>query len=236
MSARDDEFPSRFPDRGITARPPSAPKRERLVMAELLLTIEKSLGAGRSDGEIYAKAGFRDENEYWSGRTAGIMSVSNFVHTLAIHRLHPSLVGVEGYKLDLSHALNFAFENGEPWCIETRDERRLRPREAAEYLMSQPKCEHLVPPGLKAFLASRNAALVPQRPNGAPDFKQPRSRPKFSKIVEDMRSMNRAELKSETEKSLAHRFGASRDTVRRARQEVLAEVDQSRSTKATIDS
>jgi hypothetical protein len=227
MSAPDDESGSRFPDRGITARPPPAPKRLRLALTENRLQQEKLLGTGRSDS-VYVATGFRDENEYWSDRTAGVISVSDFVHTLAIHRLQPSLEGVEGYKRDLSHALNFAFENREPWCIEAQVERRLRPREAAAYLLSQPTCEHLVPAGLKAFLGSLGAPVVAEK-NSPADCRPRQRRQKLDPIIEQMRLMNPAELKREKEKNLAISFGVSRDTVRKARNEVLG-LTKSRST------
>jgi hypothetical protein len=159
---------------------------------------------------------------------------SDFVDTLAIHRLNPALKGIDGFKIDLSDALRFAFENREPWCIETQRERRLRPREATAYLLSQPTCEHLVPDGLKAFLASLNKPTASEG-NSPAKPKRRRRRPKFDPIVEQMRSMDQSELRGAMEKRLEHKFGASRDTVRKARDEVLG-LTKSRTTKTTIDS
>jgi hypothetical protein len=76
-----------------------------------------------------------------------------------------------------------------------------------------------VPDGLKAFFSSLNAPIVPQKNPARSRRRQ--SRPKFDEIATKMRSMDEVELRDATEKSLAHKFGASRDTVRRARKEVL---------------
>jgi hypothetical protein len=243
MSARDDAFGSRFPDADITAHPSHSPKRERLAMAENRLQHEKLLGTGRGDGDVYVEVGFRDENEYWNDRTAGVMSMSDFIDTLAIHRLNPGLEGCDGFARDLSHALNFAIENGEAWIIRAKDELRLRPRDAAAYLLSQPQCEHLVPESLKIFLESQKSPTAAPAASSMLGSKQ-RSQPKRNKIKERMREWLReghspAELRDEKEKGLANLFGGrdgeSRDVYRKARDELLAEVGQSRSTKTTND-
>jgi hypothetical protein len=218
MSRRDDDFarlypntarvaaePSQGPPRPLTGSPPRAPKRTRLAMADLLVAREKTIGTGRPDEETYAEAGFCSTDEYWSDATAETMDLPKFIHRLAIHFLNPSLEGSgDWYKLDLQDALQFAAENGEPWFIEVGGKkRRLHPREAAEYLLSRPNREHLVPPGLKAFLTNSRKPAATHKATKTP---KKSSFPKQGPIIEMMRAMDKAELENLSEKEMQARF------------------------------
>jgi len=227
MSGDEDNFLLRFPDAAriivedsptppLKGSPPPAPRRTRLAMAELLIARERSMGIVRADCDVFLEAGFGSASEYWSDATAGVTDESSFVHTLAIHFLGPDLPYSDFYEPELRDALDIARENGELWFIDVPDkERRLRPREAAAYLLSQPTKEHLVPSGLKAFLQSEVQTAPRQRRRSSP--------PKTDPMIEKMRKMDRAALKSLTQKEMAARFGAARSTCENARKKVLSE-------------
>ena len=121
MSGRDDDYTRRFPDaaritavaspvsrRPLTGSPPHAPKLSRLVKANFLIAREKTIGADRTDEDIYAEAGYRSAEEYWSDATSEPMETSKFAHLLAIHFLSPSLevgssrVDLQACKLEYS--------------------------------------------------------------------------------------------------------------------------------------
>lgn len=113
----------------------------------------------------------------------------------------------------------------------------LRPRPAAEWLLSKPKRKYLVPPGLRDFLCpppptSRNAheaggvvqaarakQLVPQKPVGRRAVVGPRVKAEMRDAIQ-RGEMTLVELRGMTEKVLAHRFNASRDICRNARNAV----------------
>jgi hypothetical protein len=223
MNARGDDLQRR--DR--------AWRRKRLKMADAQITHKKTLGTVGVDEEIYVEAGFRNADEYWSD---AMSEQSGFEHRLKIHFLSPTLKEVQGYEPDLEDALCFAAENGEPW-IRKIDGRNfvLRPRDAAEWLMSQPTREHLVPAGLRDFLQSRSSpAAVPVKPQ--------RRRRKRDAIKARMREWMRkegspAELDKLKEDSLVTMFGGrpgnSREVYGKARNEALTEVGRSRTTKST---
>jgi hypothetical protein len=189
-------------------------------MAELLITRERLTGTGRTDEDVYAQVGFNSADEYWSDATAAPMGLSKFVHMLAIHFLNPALEGSgDYYKLDLEDALRIALENGEPWFIEVPGkERRIRPRAAATYLLSLPKCEHLVPSGLKDFLRSQSSTARAAKP------RHHRAR-KTELIIEKMRKMDPAKLRAMKQKEMVAVFNAARSTCETARKKVLSIVD-----------
>ncbi len=202
-----------------------APKRQRLVMADLLIASEKSLSgsSSRTYEEIYAEAGFRSADEYWSDATS---EQSGFEHRLMIHFLSPSLKDVRGYEQDLEDAKCFAAENGEPWIKEINGRKIVRrPREAAEWLLSQPTREHLIPAGLRAFLSQ-------EPPTTAQPTKPQRLKPKRLRVEEKMRKCDPVQLDALKQKELPKLFGAGRTLCVEVRKEVLSSC---RSTKKTND-
>jgi len=244
MAVGDDDFGRRYPDAAritvdasrpsrLTGSFPPAPRRRRLAMADLLIAHARSTTG--TDGNAYAEAGFRSPDEYWADATSEPMEVSKFVHRLVIHFLTPSEDG-DYYKRDLEVALHTAAVNGESWFIEVPGkECKLRPRDAAQWLLSMPKREHLVPVGLRAFLEdSQTSATADPAPIVAAKSRRKGKRPKSDAIIARMRTMDPDKLTELREKQLAAEFGASRDTCRKARDEVLS--TKSRSTKTTNDS
>jgi hypothetical protein len=222
---------------------PHAPDRTRLVTARLLIAKERSLGTTRSDDEICKQAGFSGgASEYWRDALAEPMREDSFVHMLAIHFASPSLEGsAPYYDADLREALLSAFKNAEPWFIEILgEERRLRPREAVAYLLSMPRRRHLVPPSLKAFLESQRLSATTSIP--ATETRRQSKRTEIKELMKKWLEQGHSpdELEKLKEKTLVVTFGGrdggSREVYRKARNEVVAEVDRSRSTKSTIDS
>jgi hypothetical protein len=217
----------------------SAPRRERLAKTEVQIIAERSRRLG-GDDEVYRANGFSSANEYWTDATAEIMPQWRFMRMLLVHHLTPDRIGRDAHERDLQYALDCAHENGEPWCIaaeitNTGDlarkyrqmvkagikERRMRPREAAAYLLSQPRHEHLVPAGLKAFLRSQKTAAA------AP--KKKRHRPKVDPVKILMAEMLRtgelthAKLQGMTGERMEDVFDADSETCTTARREVLDE-------------
>jgi hypothetical protein len=217
MTTRRSDFFKQFP-----GSPPPAPKRKRLAMADHLIASERLKGVKRTDESIYVEVGFANADEYWRDATAAVMELPDFVHQFAIHFLQPE-GGSAYYKLDLEDALRFAAENGEPWFIKLdRGELRLHPREAAVYLLAQPKCEHLVPPGLKTFLESQKPSVAIQTiPPAAKRSRQ--SAWQTDRIIKEMMAMDPTELARLTQKEMRHRFRAARSTCKNARQKALAQ-------------
>jgi hypothetical protein len=221
--------PPAYPDLGS---PPVAPKRTRLAKAALIISRDRSTGVQRSDDDRCKEANFSGADEYWSDATAAVMEQHAFIHMLAIHHLDPALEHIKFVQVELQEALDYAAENDEPWFINVPNkERRVRPRQAAMFLATQPQYEHLVPPSLQAFLgtgASKTAHQIKPRNSRSPT--------KSTLIKQKMREMNPAELGKLSQKEMAARFGGVRSTNQIAREEVLAESAESRSTKSTIDS
>jgi hypothetical protein len=202
-----------------TGHAPYSPNRLRLTMADHLIASEKSRGTVRTEEEIYADAGFPSADEYWAD---AISEQSGFAHRLTIHFLNPRLRFVDLHKMDLEDALCVAVANGEPW-IREKDGKKivLRPRDAVDWLLSQPTRKHLIPPGLKAFLERSQSPSATDRKRKSPG-KRGHPRPKTDRIIKEMMLMDRDELEGLFQKEMVVKFKAVRSTCQAARKIVLS--------------
>ncbi|MEW6438818.1 MAG: hypothetical protein AB1508_16795 [Pseudomonadota bacterium] len=162
--------------------------REKLVIADHLISSERLRGILRSDEERCIEAGFKDLNEYLDSRLSSVMPASSFVRFLASFFFEPSLKRPD-HQHELNCALFDAYESGEQWFIPALDsdysrqrvilcelrerfdqgkdvwalrtlerEIKLRPREAVEWLLTTPEVAHLVTGSLRDFLMPTQVA------------------------------------------------------------------------------
>jgi hypothetical protein len=172
-----------------------------------------------SDEDNATRAGLRDMNHYWEIFLSEAVAKSSFIHTLATHFFEPTLVEGQTYKVDLNDAIKFLSAADEVPLknVPGKKEPLVMTRQVVERLLSMPKRAHLVPESLKAFMRSVGEI------KGAPKHeKRQRPAPQLARVIEAMRLCPREDLDRMPEKEMEHRFSASRDTCRKARDIVLS--------------
>jgi len=121
----------------------------------------------RGDEEILKECGYRDANEYWDVAMSEEMTVSDFVTLLEGHLLDPGRTAdeIHGRAVRISKlvedSLHKAWQNGESWFIGAKDansdftKSRVRPREAAMWLLGRPLHKDRLPATLCAYLENQ---------------------------------------------------------------------------------
>lgn len=220
----------------------------RFIKATAEIRANRTVGFGRADDEILRQNGFLDACEYWKVALAQEMEVPEFVRLLETHLLDPARTAEEisgaalPIEMSIVQSLQEAFENGEGWLFQPRSggnglkSFRLRPREAAEWLLARPLDRDRVPDTLRACLelgGQCDLSIAPRAPGATAKEASPRKRGRkpeqISRVKLEMRAaiesgeMKPSDLEDVAEKRLETRFKASRDTCRKARTEVLLE-------------
>ncbi|MGO9237995.1 MAG: hypothetical protein ACLP4V_29350 [Methylocella sp.] len=194
-------------------------KAEMARMATARIKFNRENGSVACDEELVKQDGFRDTQEYWEAELSEPVTVRSFVELLAAHNAPSDRQGRYKYELEMLEALVIAAKAKYQWIIETKNDRLiLDPRAAANYLSSLQKREHLVPGTLKAFLKRSDIETAPV----VRHIKRKRQTPKLDAVVSEMKRCNPKELKTMTEKTMETKYGASRDTCRKARDKVLS--------------
>ena len=112
------------------------------------------------DDESVQRAGYKDLYEFWTVALSEPMEPSAFVHMLYMFYMDPSLKNKD-IERHLSKSMDLALTMNESWFIFPRvGGVLLRPRDAAEWMLSMPKERHLVPASLAAFLRESRNTLV----------------------------------------------------------------------------
>jgi hypothetical protein len=137
--------------------------------AQVALLIRDMLALGvRSESEIFQIVyGDPSGRRYWDAHLSETISVFTLAHILSGH-LAESVEQLEMAEIAIIRAFRDAAEAGEGWfvgettpllsadyCQDNSKEVakvKIRPRPAAEWLLSKPKREHLVPESLRRFL------------------------------------------------------------------------------------
>jgi hypothetical protein len=199
-----------------------------LRIAESEIFAARAFGHATPLAEIVGKRGFKTENEFWDAELSEPMTSSAFVQLLRdcllppaykMTSTHPRTWQEEMNRIEkfLHSSLKVAFNSGEPWFIKTPDRQPLiKPRPAAEWLLSKPMRADSVPIGLKAFIEQEvNAAAETNRP-----AKVKRGAPISERVIEAMKAFDPTNLGRMTEKEMEGTFGACRTTCRDARKSV----------------
>lgn len=139
--------------------------RVRFTNATMLIRSNRITGSLlRGDEEILKECGYRDANEYWDVALSEEMTVSDFVTLLEGHLLDPGRTAdeIHGRAVRISglveDSLHNAWQNGENWFIGAKDansdftKSRVRPREAAMWLLGRPLHKDRLPATLCAYL------------------------------------------------------------------------------------
>lgn len=162
------------------ARAASAPERVRFERVTTKVGSRRSFGLP-VDENFFREEGYRGAAEYWAAAMSEPMKASSFAHLLSVHLMGPIERAGEFDRRtkvhqNLDSALRLAAEAGEPWFIKDAvtgagdlDRAMVRPRAAAEWLLSLPMRRDLVPPGLRAFVeAGAKPAAIESTKSSAP--------------------------------------------------------------------
>ena len=149
---------------------PLGDAKVRLEKATLRIRNNRISGLACDDEAILRECGYRDANEYWHVATSRGTKVSAFVALLESHLLDPQGVSdrviwrTMPISALINAALSEAWADGEGWFIAAKGasddftKARLRPREAAMWLLRNPLYEDRVPATLRAYLENEQPA------------------------------------------------------------------------------
>jgi hypothetical protein len=184
------------------------------------------------EAEIFEHAyGERSGQKYWETHLSEILPIETLADLLSVH-LAQSGLDMEETKSEIVSTLYSARDRLELFPgLEIRYG-EVYPWEAVRLLLNKPKRAHLVPRSLCRHLQSRQRAAVDEATEPQRRVHTPRKRgPKSGKLKHVKESMIRdlregrqtaASLQDMPEKALAATYGCSRDTVRKARNDVLS--------------
>ena len=115
------------------------------------------------------------------------MEISEFAHALSIFFLNPALEGSDVYDLEIKAALRSASDMPDiSWIYELPNGgKKLHPRSAAEWLLSTPEYEHLLPDSLREFLAAAGAVG-----SGPSNLGAVRRTPKKTRVIDEMKQFD----------------------------------------------
>jgi len=162
----------------------------RFTTATMKIRANRTAGLGQTDLEILQEHKFQNFDEYWLIAISQEMEMTEFIRLLEAHLLDPQGFADEVHQRRLpigrliEHSLNEAWENGETWFVGRGPQAeysplklRLRPREAAEWILQRPLQRDRLPATLRAYLESkrpqgkpldRRAALAPANVSASP--------------------------------------------------------------------
>lgn len=162
------------------ARAASAPERVRFERVTTKVGSRRSFGLP-VDENFFREEGYRGAAEYWAAAMSVPMKATSFAHLLSVHLMDAIERAGEFDRRtkvhqNLDSALRLAAEASEPWFIKDAvtgeddlDRAIVRPRAAAEWLLSLPMRRDLVPPGLRAFVeAGGQSGVAEPMKSGAP--------------------------------------------------------------------
>jgi len=168
----------------------SNPERVRFERVTTKVGSRRSFGLPVDDN-FFREEGYRGAAEYWAAAMSQPMKASSFAHLLSVHLMDPIERAGEFDRRtkvhqNLDSALRSAAGTGAPWFIKDAvagaddlDRAMVRPRAAAEWLLSLPTRRDLVPPGLRAFIeAGGQSGVAEPMKSGAP------GKPNYMHLVE----------------------------------------------------
>ena len=201
----------------------------RQAFAEMALSMNRGNNVENADELAFAEFGYANSGEYWKDKLSEPMKPEIYVNLMSNHLGQKLPSDIEPSR-SIMNALELGRDTGEQWVLE-KETWWVDPLAAAQWMLSLPLRRHLVPATLASFLRGD----VPHRLRPALTLveHEPRKRGRrdvtLQRVVIAMKSLisegiiSKDELKNSTEKVLETKFGASRDTARKARNMVLSE-------------
>jgi Bacterial regulatory proteins, gntR family len=202
----------------------------------------------RAEAEVFqAVYGDPRGRKYWEAHLSEAIPAARLAHLLAVH-LAENAERLSVWKSAILLAIRDAAEAGERWFTgETAPQLavnydptnfegiykvKIHPRSAVEWLLSKPKREHLIPESLRQYLQRytiTDANAVPGRSTFSPRKRGPKPTKLAQVKAAIMRDIRQSRLTADKlrellEKDLAATYGVSRDTARRARNEVMSQI------------
>jgi hypothetical protein len=211
----------------------------RLVVAQAEIARNLSTGVSDAIPRALEYADYACASDFWEDFLSEPREAEDFVHFISRFHLTPTHLDVQAVSMALQSFLKDAKRIKYPFILtpEDRAEKALiDPREAVRRLLSTPRRRSLIPVELAQHIespvpepSSQAAAPGDEASTGSVSRKAPTARSRgprprqLPRIVNEMRASDQlSRLHAMTEEEMAASFNASRDTCRRARNEVLS--------------